>query len=108
MRLGDAFHQLGVSLEAILRIRRLRRSVCEAHGCSAPPPYESAWYNMVFNILAKLLIKLTPDIKFNTIFIWEEILNISGNIDSTKNADHISEMQGILEFGGWLKELKVV
>ena len=108
MRLGDAFHWLGVSLEAILRIRRLRRSVCGAHGCSAPPPYESAWYNMVFNILAKLLIKLTPDIKFNTIFIWEEILNISGNIDSTKNADHISEMQGILEFDGWLKELKVV
>ena len=39
MRLGDAFHWLGVSLEAILRIRRLRRSVCGAHGCSAPPPY---------------------------------------------------------------------
>ena len=38
MRLGDAFHWLGVSLEAILRIRRLRRSVCGAHGCSAPPP----------------------------------------------------------------------
>ena len=63
---------------------------------------------MVFNILAKLLIKLTPDKKFNKIFIWEEILNISGYIDSTKKADHISEMQGILEFDGWLKELKVV
>ena len=42
MRLGDDFHWLGVSLEVILRIRRLRRSVCGAHGCSAPPP-SSAW-----------------------------------------------------------------
>ena len=45
MRLGDDFHWLGVSLEAILRIRRLRRSVCGAHGCSAPPP-SSAWVLM--------------------------------------------------------------
>jgi len=38
MRLGDDFDWLGVGLETILQIRRLRRSFCGAHGCSAPPP----------------------------------------------------------------------
>ena len=37
-RLGNDFDLLGVGYEAILRIRRLRRSVCGAHGCFAPPP----------------------------------------------------------------------
>jgi len=41
MRLGDEFDSLGVSLESILEIRKLRRSVCGAHGCSAPPPSQS-------------------------------------------------------------------
>ncbi len=36
-RLGDYFVWLGVGLETLLRIRRLRRLVCGAHGCSAPP-----------------------------------------------------------------------
>jgi len=40
-RLGDEFDSLGVSLESILEIRKLRRSVCGAHGCSAPPPSQS-------------------------------------------------------------------
>ena len=38
MRLRDGFDWLEVGLETILRIMRLRRSVCGAHGCSAPPP----------------------------------------------------------------------
>ena len=42
VRLGDDFDLLGVSLEAILRFRSLRMSVCGAHGCSAPPPSSSS------------------------------------------------------------------
>ena len=38
MRLGDDFNWQGVSQEAILRIRRLWRIVCGAHGCSALQP----------------------------------------------------------------------
>ena len=37
MRLGDDFDWLEAVQETILQIRRLRRSVCGAHGCSAPP-----------------------------------------------------------------------
>ena len=36
IRLGDDFDWLEVGWEAILRIRRLRRSVCGVHGCSRP------------------------------------------------------------------------
>ena len=38
MRHGDNFYWLGVGKEAILRNMRLQmqRSVCRAHGCSAP------------------------------------------------------------------------
>jgi len=38
MRLGNDFIWIGVGQEALLRIRRLRRSACGAHVCFAPPP----------------------------------------------------------------------
>ena len=34
-----------IGLETILQIRRLRRLVCGAHGCSAPPPSsQQTWF----------------------------------------------------------------
>ena len=47
MRLGDDFDWLEADQETILQIRRLRRSVCGAYGCSAPPPSQGAYRKIV-------------------------------------------------------------
>ena len=80
-RLGDNFDWLWAFLETILQIRRLRRSVCGAHECSAPPFSSVLMYlNKIFSWNPRKCLSLSDQNKMATKIKTEHSQSFNHNL----------------------------